>query len=182
VKLGVVALVLILATSSARGERLPWYRGFYTRVGVRDSFGAQETFHAWAAFAFGIGYRHDREQWGIDASALNLQYDKEEGLHTAVRVVPYLKLDRWTRADTWIGAGLSYGWLKGTVDEPIPKRRGQGFQAEVIAGGELPREMRARLFVQTTLTLPLYNLYDNYHSFDSTVYVYAFEVALGVRF
>ena len=91
-------------------------------------------------------------------------------------------LERWTRADTWIGAGLSYGWIKGTVDQPIAKRKGDGFQAELIAGGELPREMRVRLFVQTTLTLPLYNLYDNYHSFDSYLYVYAFEVALGVRF
>jgi hypothetical protein len=174
--------VLVLATSTAHAERLPWYRGFYTRIGVRDSYGMQETFHAWAAFAFGVGYRFNRERWGVDASALNFQYDKEEGLHTAGRIVPYLNLERWTRADTWVGAGLSYGWLKGTVDQPIPKRRGEGLQAELIAGGELPREMRVRLFVQSTLTMPIYNLYDIYHSFDSTVYVYSFEIALGVRF
>ncbi|HUS32227.1 MAG TPA: hypothetical protein VMZ53_27190 [Kofleriaceae bacterium] len=178
----VVVLALVLATSTARAERLRWYRGFYTRIGVRDSYGMQEPFHAWAAFAFGIGYRYDRERWGIDASALNLQYDKEEGLHTAVRIVPYASLTRWTKAETWAGAGLSIGWLKGTVDQAIPKRKGDGLQAELIAGGELPREMRVRLFVQSTLTLPLYQLYDTNHSRDSTVYVYAFEIALGVRF
>jgi hypothetical protein len=36
--------------------------------------------------------------------------------------------------------------------------------------------------IQSTLTLPIYNLWDTYHSRDSTIYVYAFEIALGVRF
>ena len=177
----VVLLVCALATP-ARAERVPWYRGFYTRIGIRDSIGAQEPFHAWAAFAFGIGYRYSHGVWGIDASALNLQFDPEEGLHTAGRIVALVNFERWTHADLWLGAGLSYGWVKGTVDQAIAKRRGEGWQSEIIAGGELPRALVARLFVQGTLTLPLYNTYDIYKSRDSELYVYAVELALGVRF
>jgi hypothetical protein len=176
-----VAIVLALA-ADASAERMPWYRGFYTRVGIRDAFGAQEPFHAWAAFAFGIGYRYTRGLWGIDASVLNVQFDPEEGLHTAARIVPYVNVERWIAADAWLGAGISVGWLKGTVDQAIAKRRGEGLQGEVIAGVELPRQLRVRLFVQATLTLPFYNLYDIYKSRDSELYVYAFEGALGVRF
>lgn len=176
-------LVLLALGGDAFAERVPWYRGFYTRVGVRDSYGVEEPFHAWAAFAFGFGYRFTRDAWGIDGSVLDVQFDPEEGLHTAARVVGYVNLGRWTRLDAWIGGGLSYGWLKGTVDQAIPKRRGEGVQGELVAGLELPREMRVRLFAQFTATLPFYNLYDTtYHARDSVLYVYALEAALGVRF
>jgi hypothetical protein len=176
-------LLLVLALASvASAETLPWYRGFYTRVGVRDSFGVQEPIHAWAAFAFGIGYRYDNGCWGLDASAFNYQYDPEEGLHTAGRLLAFQSLQHWTRADIWVGAGLSFGWLKGTVDQAIAKRRGEGFQTEAVIGVELPRALRVRLFVQGTLTAPLYYLRDIYRSRDSDLYVYAFEAALGVRF
>jgi hypothetical protein len=181
-KRAVVAAALALCTSAASAEPLPWYRGVYTRIGWRDSIGIQERFHAWAAFAFGLGYRLERGWWGVDVSVLNLQHDLEEGLHTLGRVVPYLSFERWTRADLWLGAGLSYGWVKGTVDQAIAKRKGEGIQLEVIAGGELPRALRARLFVQGTLTVPLYELRDPYLSRDSVLDVIALEVALGVRF
>lgn len=180
----VASLALVLALDgTAQAERVPWYRGFYTRVGVRDSYAAEERFHAWAAFAFGFGHRYTREAWGIDASVLNFQFDPEEGLHTVVRAIGYVNLGRWTRIDSWLGGGVSYGWLKGTVDQPIPKRRGEGMQGELAFGIELPREMRVRLFTQLTATLPFYYLYDTtYHARDSALYVYALEVALGVRF
>ena len=72
---------------------------------------------------------------------------------------------------------------EGTVDQAIAKRRGVGAQGELIAGVELPRELRVRLFAQLTATLPFYELYDTtYHARDSATYVYAFEAALGVRF
>jgi hypothetical protein len=177
------ALVVLACASDAAAERMPWYRGFYTRVGVRDSYGVEEPFHAWAAFAFGLGYRFDRQTWGIDGSVLNIQFDPEEGLHTAVRVVPYVTFTRWTRVETWLGAGLSYGWVKGTVDEAIAKRRGQGWQCDAILGAELPREIRVRMFVQLAATLPFYTLYDTtYMARDSALHVYALEMALGVRF
>jgi hypothetical protein len=176
-------LCLLLGAAAARAETVPWYRGFYTRIGVRDSYGIQEPFHAWAAFSFGVGFRFTRAQWGIDGSVLNVQYDPEEGMHTAVRVLPYLNLERWVCVDAWIGAGLSYGSVQGTVDEAIAKRRGNGLQGELIGGVELPRALRARLFVQGALTLPLYNLRDPvYMARDSALYVYALEAALGVRF
>jgi hypothetical protein len=176
-----LALVLALARSTS-AETLPWYRGFYTRIGLRDSFGVQEPFHAWAAFAFGVGYRYDNGCWGLDASALNVQYDTEEGMHTAGRLVAFQSLKYWTRADIWVGAGLSYGWVKGTVDQAIAKRRGEGVQTEAVVGVELPRSLRVRLFAQATLTAPLYYTRDIYRSRDSTLYVSAFETALGVRF
>ena len=144
---------------------------------------AEQPFHAWAAFAFGFGYRYDRHTWGIDGSVLNIQFDPEEGLHTAVRVVPYVTFTRWTHLETWLGAGVSYGWIKGTVDEAIPKRRGQGLQCDAIAGIELPRELWVRMFTQFTVTLPFYELHDTvYMARDSAIYVYALEVSLGVRF
>ncbi len=181
-KRALVAITLVALAGTARGEQLPWYRGFYTRVGVRNSWGVQEPFHNWAAFAFGLGYRFDRGVWGIDGSVLDIQWDPEEGMHTIARVVPYVSLAQWTRIDIWLGSGLSYGWLKGTVDQAIPKRRGEGFQAEAIAGVELPRELRVRLFAQGTLTFPLYQVRDLQLSLDSALYVFAGEVALGVRF
>lgn len=170
------------AVGIAHAEQLPWYRGFYTRVGLRDVFGVQEPLHAWAALAFGFGYRFDRRCWGLDASALNVGYDPEEGMHTAGRVIGYASLERWTRSPVWIGAGLSYGWIKGTVDQAIPKRRGQGWQTETVVGFELPRALRVRLFAQGTLTAPLYVMRDGYRSRDSVLYTYALEAALGVRF
>lgn len=178
-----ISLLVLLASGDARAERVRWYRGFYTRIGVRDSYGVEEPFHAWAAFSFGLGYRYTRERWGIDGSVLNVQYDPEEGMHTAVRVLPYFNLRPWICPDIWVGAGISYGWIKGTVDEAIAKRRGQGWQGELVVGGELPRQLRARLFVQVTATLPFYRLYDTtYMARDSALYVYALEAALGVRF
>lgn len=178
------ALVLLLiSTSTAWAEPIePWYRGFYARVGVRDTYGVQEPFHAWAALAVGVGYRFNRDCWGIDASVLNLQYDPEEGMHTAARIVPYVGFRRWTVIDLWTGAGLSYGWVKGTVDQAIAKRKGDGFQAEWILGVELPRTVYVRTFVQFTLTVPLYHLRDLYRSRDSTVDVVAAEGSFGVRF
>lgn len=182
-RLLVTTSVLVLAVGDAHAERVCWYRGFYTRLGVRDSIGVEEPFHAWAAPSFGIGYRYTRQLWGIDGSVLNFQYDPEEGMHTLARVVPYLNFERWTRADLWIGAGLSYGWVKGTVDEAIAKRRGEGWQGELIVGGEMPRQIRVRMFAQFTATLPLYYLRDTtYMARDSALYVYALEGALGVRF
>jgi hypothetical protein len=179
---GLVLLALFALAGTARGERMPWYRGFYTRVGIRDSFGVQEPFHAWAALAFGLGYRFDRGVWGLDGSVLNLQSDPEEGMHTLARIAPYVSLAQWTRIDVWLGTGLSYGWVKGTVDEAIAKRHGEGWQAELVGGIDLPRELRVRLFVQGTLTFPLYSLRDMYQSRDSVLYVYAAEASLGVRF
>jgi hypothetical protein len=178
----VVALVLALS-APAHAERLPWYRGFYARAGLRDSYGVYERLHAWAAVSYGVGYRFDRELWGIDVSAFNLQYDPEEGMHTIGRIVPYIDLGRWTRAHVWLGAGLSYGWVKGTVDEAIAKRRGEGWQAEGILGVELPRALRIRLFAQLAFTAPLYYLHDTiYDARDSALYAVAAEAALGVRF
>lgn len=173
---------LLLASSAHAEEPHAWYRGFYTRVGVRDTYGVQEPFHAWAGAAFGLGYRFDRERWGIDGSVLNIQYDPEEGMHTAARIVAYADFQRWLRADIWFGGGLSYGWVKGTVDQAIAKRRGQGVQSETILGVELPRALRVRMFMQFTLTIPLYELRDIYMSRDSTLDVVAIEGAVGVRF
>jgi hypothetical protein len=113
---------------------------------------------------------------------LNLQFDPEEGLHTIARLVPYVSFERWTRADLWFGAGVSYGWVKGTVDQAIAKRKGQGVQLEAIAGVELPRTLRIRPFVQGTFTMPLYELRDPYRSRDSIMSVIAIELALGIRF
>lgn len=170
-------LALLLLTSTAHAD-LPWYRGFYTRVGVRDQYGVEESFHAWAAFSFGLGYRYERSWWGIDGSVLNMQYDPEEGLHTPVRILPYLTTHR-----LWAGIGLSYGWTKGTVYEPLPKRRGYGMQSELIVGAELPEALLVRMFAQLALTAPLYNLHEpQYDSHDSTLYVYSLEGALGIRF
>jgi hypothetical protein len=181
-RLLLVALLIASATPAAAEPAMPWYRGFYTRVGARDSYGVQEPFHAWAAASFGLGYRFNRACWGVDVSVANLQFDPEEGMHTLARVVPYQGLQQWTAIDMWIGAGLSYGWVKGTVDQTIPKRRGEGFQAEAIVGIEMPRTIRVRTFVQFTLTVPLYHLRDNYRSRDSTLEVVALEGAYGVRF
>ena len=177
------AIIVIALAGTAAAEPLPWYRGFYTRIGVRDSFGVEERFHAWTAFAFGIGYRFSRATWGIDGSVLNVQWDPEEGMHEAVRVLPYVTFTKWTGVETWFGAGLSYGWIKGTVDQAIPKRRGEGLQCDVTLGVELPRRIRVRTFAQLAGTLPFYQLYDTtYMARDSALYVYALEVALGVRF
>jgi len=179
----IMVCVALAQSSVAYAEpSMPWYRGFYTRVGIRDTYGVQETFHAWAAVAFGVGYKLDRDIWGIDASVLDIQYDPEEGMHTAVRVVPYIGFHRWTCVDFWAGAGLSYGWVKGTVDQAIAKRKGDGFQAEAMLGIELPRTIKVRTFVQANLTVPLYHLRDIYRSRDSTLDVIALEAAFGVRF
>jgi hypothetical protein len=181
---GMLAALVVLGTASgaAAEPRMPWYRGFYNRFGIRDTYGVQEPFHAWAAVAFGLGYRFDRDVWGIDTSVLDVQYDPEEGMHTAVRIVPYIGFHRWTCVDFWAGAGLSFGWVKGTVDQAIPKRRGDGFQAEAQLGLELPRTLYVRTFVQLTLTVPLYHLRDNYRSLDSTLDVYALEASVGIRY
>jgi hypothetical protein len=173
----------LLASTPAHAEPIkPWYRGFYTRIGVRDSYGVQAVFHAWAAFAFGFGYRYNRDCWGLDFSVANVQFDPEEGMHTAARVVAYQSFRHWLPVDLWAGGGLSYGWVKGTVAEAIAKRKGEGFQAEGQLGLELPRALRVRMFLQFTVTVPLYHLRDIYKSRDSTLDVWAAEAALGVRF
>ena len=179
-----LALVVVAtATAPAAAEPvLPWYRGFYTRLGVRDTYGVQEPFHAWAALAFGAGYRFNRDCWGLDLSVLNLQFDPEEGMHTLARLVAYQGLRHWTVLDLWVGGGLSFGWVKGTVDQAIPKRRGEGVQAEAVLGVEMPRTIGVRTFVQATLTVPLYHLRDNYRSRDSTLDVVGVEGSFGLRF
>jgi len=175
-------IVLVLCASApARAEiARPWYRGFYAGVGVRDSFSPEEPFHAWAALSYRLGYRFARPAWGLDGSILNFQADFEEGLHTVARLVPYATFTRWTRLETWLGAGLSYGWIQGTVDRAIAKRRGEGLQAELVGGVELP--IKLRCFLQGTVTFPFYDTYNLYRSKDSDVYVYALELAIGVRF
>ena len=55
---------------------------------IRDSAGMQESFHAWAAFSYGIGYRYQRGRWGLDTSVFDYQYDPEEGMHSLVRIMP----------------------------------------------------------------------------------------------
>ncbi len=179
----IVVLALLLATGAAEAEPTRrWYRGFYARIGVRDTYGVQEPFHAWAAVAFGLGYRFNRDTWGIDSSVANLQFDPEEGMHTLARIVPYVGLRRWTVVDLWVGAGLSFGWTKGTVDQAIAKRKGQGMQAEAILGIDLPPALWVRSFAQLTVTLPLYELRDIYRSRDSTLDVVAVEASLRLRF
>jgi hypothetical protein len=179
-----VLLVLALLAAPAHAEEVkPWYRGFYTRVGVRDTYGFQEPFHAWAALSFGLGYRFNRDCWGVDLLLANIQFDPEEGMHTLAKITGYQGLRHWTVIDLWVGGGLSYGWVKGTVDQAIPKRRGEGWQAEAVVGIELPRSIKLRTFVQATLTLPIFELRDTtYMARDSTINVWALEAAYGIRF
>jgi hypothetical protein len=175
------AVVVAIATASLPAARAeapgPWYRGFYTQVGIRRSFGVQEVFHVWTGVPLGLGHRLDRGDWGVDCLVLNLQLDPGEGQQTAVRLLPYRELGQ----RSWLGAGLSYGWNSGTVDRALSARRGHGLQAELAAGVELPRQLRLRLFVQATLTAPLYELRDVYRSHDSRLYVYSLDASLGVR-
>jgi hypothetical protein len=173
-----VLLLLVAASPAAAAPAHPWWQQFYTRVGIRDVSGI----HAWAGASFGLGYRLERGAWGIDGSVLNLQYDPAEGLHTLARIGPYLDFRHFVPVDLWFGAALSYGWCKGTVDEPIPRRTGRGAQLDFLLGYELPPLLRIRSFLQLALTAPLYRLYDTYRSSDSPVYVVAYEAAVGLRF
>jgi hypothetical protein len=170
------------AAAAVADDGMQWYRGFYSRVGWRDSRGAGQRFHTWAAPSFGVGYRHERCGWGVDGSVLNVQYHLGDGLQTIARILPYVVLPRALRVDAWLGAGLSFGVLQGTVDKPLPEREGLGLQVDAVLGVELPRSLRVRMFVQGAVTLPVYFLYDSLESTDSRTYAYAFEAAVGVRF
>jgi hypothetical protein len=175
-------VVLVSWPSLARAEDAPrpWWQTFYARVGQRDLVGV----NAWSARTIGLGWRLERRGWGVDVSVANLQYGgtHDEGLDTAATVLAYVDGARWLGPHVWLGGGLSYGWSRGYVDAFLPRRTGHGFQAEAVLGYELPRAAYVPLFVQASLTVPLYQLYDRYRSTGSDVYALGVEAAMGVRF
>ena len=173
------ALVLVAALASTASADTPrWWQQFYVTGGGRTVLGLNDTA---SSTAFGLGYRAERAAWGIDVAAVDLQTGLSEGMHTIGRVTAYGELMETSAMSLWLGAGASYGIVRGWTNSDVPERTVRGLQWSVAFGGDLARHAGMAPFIELVIDAPLFPARDMYRSMDSGQRVIGVELALGVR-
>ncbi|MBI4508033.1 MAG: hypothetical protein HY698_00255 [Deltaproteobacteria bacterium] len=159
---------------------------WYARLGFAGIVGAGlET-----GPSFGVGYRFELDDIGIDASFFNLMVVDSEGQSSGgatgswVKLMGLYFLDPQANRSAYVGGGISWGAV-GVVDDN-KSFSDSGLQAELSAGYELLRASTIRLFVQADATLPLYLAESIDLSGDGTatgtdsIWAPSFGISLGV--
>jgi hypothetical protein len=168
----VLVIALVLAAASTAEASPAWWQQFYVYAGYREVDGLDRA----SGRTLAIGYREERDGWGLDLAALDHVDGLDEGLHQLLRFSAYGK---WR--NLWLGGGLSYSVLDGWTQTAVPHRSGQGIGVDVIGGVDLPGWKFVRPFIQLDVTVPTFGAYDRYGSTDTMERAIGIEIAFGLR-
>lgn len=152
-----------VTTAQSRAERVGGDSLWYSRLGYSSVFADR----AYGAPTFGFGYRYELDTFGVDVSFLNFQAKSDNTYYspysssasesvfgsTILKLQGLYFVNGTANKTPYFGAGLSYG-----TTSVGSYRDGNGLQAELSAGYEMPRASTLRTFVQADLMLPFYSL------------------------
>jgi hypothetical protein len=133
---------------------------WYARLGYGGLFGDR----TYGGPAFGFGYRHELDSFGVDISFLNFQgkasdtysyYGSSGGAFASslLKLEALYFMNPTDNRTTYVGGGLSWG-----TSNFGRGWRGSGLQTELSAGYELPRASTLRTFIQLDAVLPFYKV------------------------
>lgn len=142
--------------------------------------------------AFGLGYRYELDQLGIEISAFNIvgasDSDNEIGGLTGslIRLGGLYYFDPIANNSAYLNLGLSWGGaaVNSRYQGDNYMYSGTGIQGEIGGGYELLRASTIRLFVEGNVVLPFYtSTIDTWGSnIDDSIYTPTFTISLGVGF
>jgi hypothetical protein len=178
---GIVDRTNVSAVQASAPNRVHSDSLLYARLGYGGIFG-DRTYGGPSAGV--IGYRRERDAFGIDVSFFNLQYQPSNRSYgyspqgTAGMAGSWLKLEflnfhtPFADRSRYLGAGLS--WSSANLDNGSKSWRGSGLQGELTAGYELGRTSTIRVLIQADAGLPFYKLTARSYSY-SPAYPYVYS-------
>jgi hypothetical protein len=175
--IGVLDRTNVSATQDLPPRRVFSEGVWYARVGYGSLF--DQSTHNGAAFGF--GYRVEFNRLALDVSFLNAQVN-DSGSHYApdssawslIKLQGLYFTNPTGNRSAYFGGGLSYGRTElsraSTSGDFYPTTgHGSGLQAGLTAGYEIARVTSARVFVQTDVTLPFYDVHLETYSYPQPV-------------
>lgn len=142
--------------------------------------------------AFGLGYRYELDQFGIEISGLNFLLatdgadDLDAGLTGSwIRLGGIYFFDPVANHSPYANLGLSWGGTAVTADFNNTRYAytGSGLQGEIGVGYEFLRASTIRLFIEANAVLPFYTA--TIASFDDkkdSIYTPSFTLSLGLGY
>jgi hypothetical protein len=163
--MGVLDRTNVSAAQDQQPRRV-FTEGFWNaRLGYGTLFGEK----AQGGASFGFGYRAVFNRLGLDLSFFNGQvsdsgsyYDDGSSDWSFIKLQGLYFTHPTGNQSAYFGGGLSYGRTEiqrsNSGDFYTTTGHGSGLQAALTAGYEIARVTSARVFVQTDVTLPFYNV------------------------
>jgi hypothetical protein len=155
-----------VTASQAKARRVFSDSVWYARLGYGSIFGDR----TYGTPALGFGYRGELDSLAIDVSFLNFQIPTSDYYSSGASAGSLLKLSGLyftspqANRSAYLGAGMSYGhrsfganWA-GTPGQYQTGWDGHGLQGELTLGYELARATSLRMFLQTDVILPFYQV------------------------
>lgn len=118
-----------------------------------------------------IGYRRELDRFAVDISFINVQRTPSNRTYSAYAYTPsgtsgsmsswlkflFLRFNQPTSArSAYVGSGVS--WTMVNLDHDAVSWEGNGLQGEIVGGYEIGRASTVRVFLETDVGLPFYNL------------------------
>lgn len=163
--LGVIDRTNVSATQDLPPRRVHTEGYWYARLGYGSVFGQSTQNGA----AFGFGYRAEFDRLGLDLSFFNGQLNDDStrfgpssSAWSLIKLEGLFFSNPTGNRSAYFGGGLSYGRAQlriGSTGSFPTTGRGAGLQGNLTAGYEIARVTSARVFVQTDVTLPFYNVH-----------------------
>jgi hypothetical protein len=156
-----------VTTAQAHANRVHTDRYAYARLG----YGAVVGDRIHGTPAFGFGYRAELDALALDVSFFNIQGNAGgygapgASAFSLVKLQALRFLNPTANATPYVGGGLSWGAtsFSGGPNNVDPDSyssgwNGNGLQAELTVGYELPRATTLRVFVEGNVVLPFYRV------------------------
>ena len=185
---GIVDRTNVSSTQAAAPNRVHSDSLLYARLGYGGVFGDR----TYTGPSVGmLGYRRERDSFGIDVSFFNFQYKSSDRSYayapggSSGSTGSWLKLEflhfMSPRASSspYIGSGLS--WNTANLDNGSRSWSGSGLQGELTAGYEMGRASSIRVFFQADAGLPFYKLRSDPYLY-AAAYPYVYTASAEHRY
>lgn len=142
--------------------------------------------------AFGLGYRYELDQYGIEISGLNFLLATDGGdssdaglTGSWIRLGGVYFFDELANHSPYANLGLSWGGTAVTSDFNGERYAytGSGLQGEVGVGYEFLRASTIRLFIEANAVLPFYSTtITTFDDVNDSIYTPSFTLSLGLGY
>lgn len=141
--------------------------------------------------AFGLGYRYELDQLGIEISTLNIvaatDGSSDDGLGVSaswIRLGGLYFFNPVANHSAYLNVGLSWGTSasRSQYQGESYIYSGSGIQGEIGGGYEFLRASTIRMFVEANAVLPFYTSSIDWSIVDDSIYTPTFTISLGVGY
>lgn len=141
--------------------------------------------------AFGLGYRHELDQFGLEISGFNMIVGGDQLSDGDVGITgSWIKLsglyffEPTANNSPYVSAGLSWGATGVTSGEGGSRQAygGSGLQGEISGGYEFLRASTIRLFLEANAVLPFYTSKSSFLDSSDSIYNPSFTLSVGVGY